>query len=277
MIFLILVLLGLAAYLYLNPKKALRVIIPDLNAMENLHVTLLQDTALIEARLDIENKGLFKLDIDSLEYRVKMDTATLLSESRYLGLELRRSQKDTIDLPVALPFKRMRKVIREHQGQDSLDLPIEVKLVYGTVFGRKVLRYSKTIRIEVPRPPEFEIEKVEYLRREKKTGFFMIHLKMLNHGKVRLNVSDLHYRFEAPELFSARGREQKMVHIEPRSAITVQLPVQVEFKQVFKLLGRWLGRREVDYQLKVTGLIQVKDGERKIPIEVERRGRMELR
>jgi LEA14-like dessication related protein len=274
---LILGLLGLVIYLFLQPKKALQVIIPDLNRMENIHITLSQDTAFIEASLDIENKSLFKLDLDSLEYRVQLDTATLLSAKRYLGLKLKRSQKDTLHLPLALPFKRLRNKIRSLQGLDSVDVPVHIKLVYSTVFGKAVLHYSKTLRIEVPRPPEFEIVKVDYLRREKKTGFFMVYLKLHNRGKIRLSVSDLHYRFEAPELFTARGREQKEVHIQPRSTTAIELPVEVKFKSIFKVAGRLISNHEVEYYLKITGLVGDETGRKKVPVEIEKRGRTELR
>lgn len=277
LLILALALSGLAAYLFANPKKALQVVIPDLNKVEHIQVNFMQDTARINARLDIENKGIFKLDIDSLEYRVRLDTATLLSAQRYIGIKLASSQKDTIDLLVSLPYKRLRREIKGKQGQDSVNVSVDLKLVYSTLFGRAVLHYPKTMRIEVPRPPEFEIEKVDYLHREKKNGYFMVHLRMHNHGKLRLNVSGLRYSFEAPELFSAHGMLKKEVQIEPLSRISVPLPVKVEFKNIIKLLGRFVGKRETDYSLKVTGLVRAKPGEKQVPVEMERRGRVELR
>lgn len=269
---------GLALFLYLNPKKGLRVLLPDINSVEHISIALKQDTALIDASLNIENKGLFKLTIDSLAYRVCFDTATLLSGQRYVGIKLRSGRQDTLHLPLSLPFKRLTREIRSHQHQDSVSIPVEVRLVYSTVFGKAVLPYSRTLKIETPRPPEFEIERIEFLKREKKTGYFLIHVNMHNYGKIDLKVSDIHYTFSVPELFTAAGAAKEEIRVKPRSTIRSALPVTVEFKSVFKTLGRLIRKEEVEYQLRLSGMVQAGGADqKKIPVEIEKKGRTELR
>ena len=271
--------IGIAAYFYLNPKKGLKIILPELNQIQNIHVRLSQDTAFIDLDLKIANKSFFKLHIDSLMYHVRLDTSTLLSKNEYLDLELKPSQQDTLHLPLALPYKRLMKKIKSLQGQDSVDIPIDVRAVYATIFGKAVLPYSKTLRIEVPHPPKFEVEKIEYLKRHKKTGFFLAHVKIQNYGKIDVNISDIKYRLVVKELFTAEGSEKKNIHIKPKSTLEVKLPIQVEFKSLLKTVGRYIRDDDrVDYRLKVTAQIQNdKISLQKTPIEIEKSGVMELR
>ncbi len=271
--------LGLAAWLYVHPKKALSIVIPKINQVSHVHINLLQDTARIDADLAIRNDGFFKLHIDSLGYHIGLDTATFLSGVRFVNVQLARGQADTLKLPLALPYLRLMKEIKSLQGRDSVDIPIKLRIVYSTVFGRTELPYHKVLRIEVPHPPKFEIEKIEYIRREKKTGFFMARLAIHNYGKINLDVSQLHYRLTAKELFVAEGIEKKTVRIRPKTTEYVDLPVKVEFKSVFKTIRHLIWKNDkINYRLKITGFIQKdKLAGQKTAIEVEKSGVMALR
>jgi LEA14-like dessication related protein len=269
---------GGGLYLYFNPKKALHIILPDVSDIEHVHIKLTNDTAFIDLDLDVNNKGIFKIHIDTLAYRVQLDTSTLLAKSEFVDLQLSKGQRDSIHLPLALPYKRLMKKIKSLQGQDSVDIPIDVRVVYSTVFGKAALPYSKTLRIEVPRPPKFEVEKFEYVRRHKKDFYFNAHIKMHNYGKIELNVSGLKYTMVVKGLFTAKGSDLKKIHIKPQSVISAVLPIKVEFKSMVKTLGVFLKKEKVNYHLKVTGFIQNdKLGEDKTPVEIEKDGMFKLK
>src|SRR5687767_4411413 len=80
MIFLVVFILiagGVVAYSYLYPKQALRMIRPELSKVEKIRVQLKRDTAFIQAKITLVNNGIFKLNVDSLIYNVKLDTSVL--------------------------------------------------------------------------------------------------------------------------------------------------------------------------------------------------------
>lgn len=275
----ILALCGVGFYFFSNPKKALNIIIPESEKLNNIHVRFSRDTAYIDLQIYIKNKSLFKLDIDSIVYKVKLDTSTLLSKSEFLNEKLKRSESDTLNLIVALPYNRVSKKIKSLQNRDSVDIDIDLRLVYSTVFGETSLPYQKTIRIEVPKPPKFEIEKIDYLKREKRTGYFMAYVRMHNYGKIELNISKLHYQMTATDFLKAEGDHPEEIRIKPRTDLLFKLPVKIEFKRVFKVISKIVTNNdEVDYTIKVTGLIQNdKLSQDKTPIEIEKSGTMELK
>ena len=267
-------------YFYLNPKKALNIIIPEVDDIQNIHIQVKGDTAFINLLLTVSNSGLFKLHIDTLTYNIKLDTSTLLSKSEYINVQLLKKQSDTIVLPLKLPFKRLIKKIKNLQSQDSVNIPIDVRVVYSTVFGKAVLPYSKTLRIEVPHPPKFEVEKIEYVKREKKTIYVNAHLKMHNYGKIDLNVSGLTYTLTtAKDLFTATGSYLGEIQVRPRSVISERLPIKIEFNKVLKTLGMVITNNDkVKYHLLITGFLQTnKLGTEKTPIEIEKDGVLELK
>lgn len=279
LVVIVLGLLGVGFYLFFNPKKALNIILPEGEKLNNIHVNFSNDTAYITLETYIKNKSIFKLNLDSLVYKVKLDTATLLSKSQFLDEKLKRSESDTLDLVIALPYKRLSKKIKSLQNRDSVDIDLELRLIYSTIFGETSLPYQKTIRIEVPKPPKFEIEKIEYLRREKKTGYFMAYIRMHNYGKIDLNITKLHYQMTVTNFLKAEGDHPEEIRIKPKTDLLFKLTVKVEFKSIFKTISKIITNNDqVDYNIKVTGLVQNnKLSKDKTPIELEKSGTMELK
>jgi len=278
-IVLFLALLGIVGYYFFNRKKALNIIIPSIDNIENIHIKFLGDTALVDLDLDVTNKGLFKIHIDTLAYHIRFDTNTLLSKSEFIGLELSKGQKDTIRLPLKLPYKRLMAQIKSLQGQDSVNIPIDVRVVYSTIVGKAVLPYSKNLRIEVPHPPKFEVEKIEYLKREKKDIYLDAHIKMHNYGKIDLDIMRLSYTLTAEDLFAANGSENKEIRVKPKSVIQATLPIKVELKKVFKTIGRVITNNDkVKYHLVIHGFVKTKkDSDDETPIQIEKDGILELK
>jgi LEA14-like dessication related protein len=279
LLLLFIALLCSGVYFYFNPKKALNIIVPEISDLKRVRIKLIGDTAYINLVINASNKGVFKLHIDTLEYRIRLDTSTLLSKSEYLGLQLKKGQEDSILLPLALPFKRLMRKIKSLQGQDSVDVPVEVRVVYSTVFGKAVLPYSKTLRIEVPHPPKFSVEKIEYVKYHKKELLLNAHINIHNPGKIDLAISGLSYTMTVKDLFVAIGKDLKEIRVKPGTMTPVELPIKVKFKSLIKAIGLILENKDkVNYHLKVEGFIQNdKLGDEKTPVVIEKDGVMELK
>jgi LEA14-like dessication related protein len=279
-LFLILLLaLAGGAYFFLNPKKALNIIVPEIDQVENIFVRFVGDTAKIELDLRMENKSFFKLNIDSLIYYVNFDSATLLAKAQLLNIELKRGQTDTVRLFLDLPYKHLLKKIQSVQDRDSVDIRIDVRVVYATFFGQTTLPYTKKMRIEVPHPPKIEFERMEFVTREGKNLFFMAHVKLLNYSKISLNVSEISYRIVVKDLLTASGKENKEIRVKPATVYSLALPIKVELKNIFKTLGLIVTDNDkVKYHLVLKAMVQNdKVGSKKTPIEIEKDGIMELK
>src|SRR5688572_9258075 len=122
LILLLLLLIGAGLYYYLNPKKALKIVFPELEEIQKVRIRLLKDTALIDLDILIENNSIFKLNIDSLQYHIALDTTVLFEKQQYLNIVMEAGDHDTMTLPLALPFKRLVRQIKTLQGEDSTEI-----------------------------------------------------------------------------------------------------------------------------------------------------------
>ncbi len=272
-------LIGIGLYFYFHPKKAIEITVPEFKNIEKVHITFLEDTALIDADILFRNSSFMKLNVDSFIYNVKLDTLTLLSKAQDLDMKLLPSETDTVHLPIALPFKRLMKEIKDLQKQDSVQVTYDLRLVYSTWFGKTSLPYKKTIRIAVPIPPKIEIEKLEYKERHKNIFTFNAHVRIINKGKLDLHVSEIRYLLTVKDNFTAKGKEEKEIHLSPGSEQTVVLPIKIEFEHLFKtLINVATDNDQVNYHLKIKALAQIdKLSTQKTEIEIEKEGITELK
>lgn len=268
-----------AGFLFFNPKRALNIILPEFQNIENVHITALSDTLLIDADIQFENKSIFKLTIDSFIYHVKLDTLTLLSKSQDLNINMLPSTKDTVRLPISLPFKRLSREIKNLQKQDSVGITYDLRVVYSTWIGQTDLPFKKTVTIAVPVPPKLEIEKLEYRSRDKNLYHFNAHVKIINKGKLDLHLSDLHYKLVVKENLQAEGKDSGEIHLKPGTETSVVLPITVEFDHVLKTVVSVLTNKDkIAYRLKITGMARIdKLSTKKTPVEIEKEGVTELK
>lgn len=270
---------GLAAYFYFNPKKALKIIFPELDKIEKIHIRLKKDSALVRASLTLVNKSLFKLNTDSLIYTIRIDTSVLLSGAQALDIELEPSETDTLDLPLALPFKRLLAEIERLGDQDNVAIDLDLRVVYATIFGKTSLPLKRTITIEVPLPPKFEMQRIEYLKREKKTFYFNAYIKVINKGKLDLSLSDIQYHLTVKDNFTARGKNPGNIHLDPTSEMIVVLPIRIESEHWLKTIANILTDNDkVSYYLKINAMLQADNLDKeKTSIEIERSGMIDLK
>lgn len=267
------------ALFYFYPKYAQNIVIPDIDQVEKINIQMKGDTAFSEVRLLLENKGLFKINIDSLDYAVNFDTMRVLSKQQDLDVVLQPGASDTFNLPVALPFKRIGERIRQLQERDSADIVTEIRIVYSTLFGRAVLPHKKTSRIGMPRPPKVTLEKVEFDRIEGKFILMNAQLRMHNRGKIDLVVRDLKYKVSVEDLFTAEGKEPDAITIKPGAVVNKTIPIKVRIKKGFKTARLILTDQDVvNYNLDISASLEAERlGDEPAGVTLNKKGKFELK
>jgi LEA14-like dessication related protein len=279
LLFLIIIALFAGVFFYLNPKKALLIIFPDINEVENVHIRLLKDTALIDLDLKLQNKSILKLNIDSFIYRVRLDTTTILHRSQETKIILSPGQKEIFKMPLALSFTRIKKQIKDLQGTDSVNLDVELEIVYSTLLGRTTLPVNRTYRIAVPRPPEIKLLGTEYVGREKKVFFVNAYLRVINYSKYDLNLTRINYKMYVSDLFEVEDKFPGKIHVKPYSNEDFTIPLKLEFNRLLKTAFLVITNQDVvPYKLKITAMVGSKNTEAEpVPVELEKQGSLELR
>lgn len=250
-------LLGLFAFVYFNAKRAVKIIIPELESLEEARIKISGDTAFIDAALLFKNKSFVKLNIDSFIYKVTLDTMLVLDKAQDLDLQMEPSEEDTIHLPLALPYKALIKERQRLNTGDSVQITFDLRLVYSTWLGQMQLPFKKTVTVAVPEPPEVELQELEYKGRDGSKLNFNVHLNITNKGNLDLSLSDLSYELDVKDHFQVRGKEQKTISLKPHSNTTVVLPVSFAFDNLFKTLIQIATNTDkVNYDLKLKALFQ---------------------
>jgi LEA14-like dessication related protein len=279
LIIIVILIAGALAYFYFYPKKAQNILIPDIDQVENINIRFKGDTAILDLALRMENKGFMKMNIDSLEYHVMFDTLNVLSKIQDLDIVLRPGDADTVHFPVKVPFTRLLARIKKIQERDSADITTEARVVFKSIFGHVSLPHKKRHRIGMPRPPKFELEELEYIRREKRDLFFDAHLKMHNYGNIDLVIYDIKYDVKVKDLFIASGTYPEKITVKPRSTITKTIPVKVEMKKFLKTAFLvFTDNDKVSYHAVITAVVDAEGlGDEPATVHVVKDGITELK
>jgi LEA14-like dessication related protein len=265
------------AYVYLFPKKWQNIFVPDVEQVENVSIRLSGDTAFAVLLLRLENKGPFKMHIDSLDYRVNFDTLRVLSKQQFINLEMQPGDRDTFHFPVSLPYKRIIARAAELKHRDSVDITSEIRIVYSTVFGRKVLPRKKTDRIPVPLPPKFEIVKVDFRGFSGGKLLLNARLRMINEGSLELRLHGLRSYLKLAEILDATGTHSDTIVIRPRSNLEKDLAIEVTLNKPLTVL-RAINDGMLPYSVKVTGFLLSEEEEgRDTRIEITNRGEVPVK
>lgn len=276
-VFVLLIAGGLFIVTY-YPKFAQNILIPEIEEVKSVNIRLKGDSLFADLALRMHNKGLFKINIDSIDYKISFDTLHVLTKAQDLDIVLKPGDADTFHLPVALHVKRFATRIKELQERDSADIKSDVRMVYNTIFGHASVTHNKTKRIGMLRPPVIEVGKIEYLGRDKKVLRLLVNLTVTNRSPRLVQIKNLSYRIKVSDLFVAEGRVNKTINAVPHVPVHQALPVEVELKRPLKTAYLMLTDQDLlPYDLDVSLLFSASESVDETYITVTKSGKMELK
>ncbi len=156
------VIVSIISYYFYYPKNAINLIFPGINEISFIHIDLKKDSALLKLYVFVQNKMPYKMVIDTLNFEVKLNDFKMVEEIVPVNIDQKWLETDTIELPVNLSLKKIKKTIGDLQGQDSTDMEINFNIVYNTLIGRKKIDINRKFRIASPVPPKISILKLEH-------------------------------------------------------------------------------------------------------------------
>lgn len=130
---LVLLIGGIFFILTYYPRLAQNVLIPEIEHVRSARLELRGDSIFAGLHIRMHNKGPFKLNLDSIIYRIDFDTMRVLSKAQDIEIVLKPGEADTFKLPLALPVTRIKDRILELQHRDSVDIKTDVRL--GVQYG----------------------------------------------------------------------------------------------------------------------------------------------
>jgi LEA14-like dessication related protein len=274
---------GLVVYYVYNPKRALTLVFPDLSKVRYIDAVIKNDSVYTDVLLVLENKNPYKLIIDTVAFDVKLNDTSIAYEVIPLRLDQSGFAKDTVSLPLNLDAKKIRRIIKNLQSQDSTDIEAVGYVVYETIFGRVKFDFNRKSRIQVPVPPKIKIVRMERKSFRLKDKVLSVNaiIEIINEGKnLDLRLSGVHYELDVKNTLHSEGVIKQEVVIKPKSSVTLVLPMEIEVFHPLKTL--WLIKTDNDrlpYKLSIKGMITENMSENSFasPAEVKAEGTMELK
>jgi LEA14-like dessication related protein len=269
--------------LFFNPKKGLKLVLPDLDDIMLVNATIKNDTAYVGVDMELENKSVFKLDLDTLFYKISMADSLLFNQTQVLNIRQKPGEIKKVELPLKIPVSKTMRTIKSLQSQDSTYLDIHAYIVYNTIFGRKKIPVSKKVRIKVPVPPQIKIKHVEInkLNLGDKTIDLTANVTIINKGELLdLNIHEVHYTVSlGDKLVTSDGVYNKPITIKPQSETDVAIPLTVKVNKIAKTAWKYLSNDEVDYHIRLNAKLDENSFYKKsnIPLEVKAEGKSKLR
>lgn len=269
--------------IFFNPKKGLKLVLPDLDDITLVNAAIENDTAFVDVNMVLENKSIFKLDLDTLFYKVVLADSLLFNQTQVLNIRQKAGDVDTFRLPLKIPISKTMRTVKSLQNQDSTYIEIDSYIIYNTIFGSKKIPVSKRVKIKVPVPPEININAVviDQINVSNKTVDLRAAVTVINKGELLdLNIHGIRYHLELGEdLVTSDGVYNRPVRVKPLSETHVEIPVTVKVNRIVKTAWKYLTNDEVPYHIDVKAQLDENSFYHKsnIPVQAKAQGRAKLR
>jgi LEA14-like dessication related protein len=280
----IILLIGIGVIaIFFNPKKGLKLVLPDLDDITLVNAVIENDTAYVDVNMVLENKSIFKLDLDTLFYKIVLADSVLFNQTQVLNLRQKPGDANTFKLPLKIPISKTMHTVKSLQNQDSTYLEIDSYIVYNTIFGTKKIPVSKKVKIKVPVPPEIKVNKVEISKVNlgSKTVDLNATVTIANKGELLdLNIHEVAYHLVLGEdLVTSDGVYNKPITVKPLSETRVEIPVTVKVNRIMKTAWKYVTNDEVPYHIDVKAQLDENSFYHKtnIPVEAKAKGKAKLR
>lgn len=267
-----------------NPRKALNLIIPDMNSIVFIDAKIKGDSLFTKIDLVVQNKSPYRLTIDSIYYKINLSDVLVTEEVVPLKLSQKKFQIDTVKLPINVSFKKIRRTIKNLQKFDSTNVDFQFYVIYNTIFGHVKIDYKNSKKIAVPVPPQIKVistDQKKYSMRDK-TLTANITIEIINKGKnIDMELSNIHYHFVSKNVLNSEDVLKQKIKIKPSSTATVVLPVLINIEHPLKTaISIATDNDIVNYTLSMQAdmkLNNMKNNDQLIPVNFEAKGSLELK
>jgi len=282
LIILVIVIIPIICYYIFNLKKAINLIFPGINEISLIHIDLKKDSALLRLYVFVQNKMPYKMVIDTLNFEIKLNGYKMVEETVPIQIDQKWFETDTIELPVNISLKEIKKTLGDLQGQDSTDMEINFNIVCNTLIGRQKIDFNRKIRIASPIPPKVTILKLEHKKynMKDKTSEAVIKIEIINNGKnLDLQLTEISYNLQILNTLLSNGIIALPINIKPESSQIVDIPIIIEYNSPFKTAWLIVTDNDIlkyDLNLKCNVKVDNINDFKPIPVEIDATGAIEL-
>lgn len=279
-ILILVILIVTGGLIYFLRKQIVMHFIPNVEQVGEININVTNDTTYVSSKLALKNKSFFKIEIDSIKYKVSLFGKTYLQNQKYLGVVLNGNELDTLDFSLKIPYVAILKDLKvERKKGDSASYSINISLQYSTFFGKVEIPINKEAKIKIPQPPEINIVEIKYYKARFKSIQAIAKIKVVNYSDVTLLINDINYSMSILKKGNLKGNHKEPIIIKPTETTYINLPIEINFKNIGKTLFEVIMNKDnYNYTIKLDAILETKGPiNQSLNISITKSGMMELR
>jgi LEA14-like dessication related protein len=253
---------------------------PEIRQVGVIHIHIKNDTSYITSKLEISNRTLLKISVDTIKYKIDLFDKTYLQNTEGLGIKLPGNGKDTIDFSLKIPhLSLMRGIKAGRKKGDSAGYEINVSLQISALSWKGEIPFNRSAKLKLPTPPELELVEIRYRKVRLRSVIADVKIKITNHSNISLSVKDMIYNMNILKQGNIKGNYKKTIHIQPNGETIIDLPMNIGISHIGKVFWSVLRDKDnYDYTLSMNALIESTSPiNESFLVEVIKSGRMELK
>lgn len=253
---------------------------PGIKQVGAIRIDIKNDTSYISSKLEIKNNVFFKIDIDTIKYKIDLFNKTYLQNTDPLGIQLPAYGKDTIDFQIKIPYLSLFRGIKaERKKADSAGYTVNISLQVSTPFWNGEIPFNKSAKLKIPTPPQLELMNIKYQKVRLRYIIAEAKIKITNNSNITLSVKNMIYKMKILSQGDVNGKHDKTIHLKPKGTTYINLPMEININHVGKMLWAVLNDRDnYDYSLSMNATIESTSPlKESFQIELIKSGKMELK
>lgn len=282
---LVLLILALGAYLFINWKKSSKVdpyatfIKPRLELSSFQIKTMRKEQTTMDMKYLIDNPAPIGFQVDSLQYKILIAGQEVMQSSYPKSIALESNDSSLITLPLTIYNQKLTEILKklENQKVDSVEYKIEARLFTDIAFLKNQpinLEFAK--KLPLYKIPEAKLQhvKVEKLGLNRTKLLLTVQLENPNVFDYKFKETAFQINIDKDKL--AEGRVDQAINIPAGQKESIDIPLEVDVKEVGETAFNLLFKpNEVDYYFAFkTELVADKNTFKDSKVVMEDRGKL---
>ncbi len=279
-IFFLIFLLVFASSVFIFRSRIITHYRPEIKQVGIIYINIKGDTSYINSKLEIKSNVFFRINVDTIKYKIDLFEKTYLQSTEALGVQLPSYGRDTIDFLIKIPHRiLMQNIKTERKTEDSAGYEINISLQASTPFWKGDIPFNRSAKLKMPTPPELELVEMKYKKIRFRSIIADARIKITNYSNVTLSVKDMAYKMKILKQGDIKGTHQQTIRLKPKGTTYINLPMEININHVGKILWAVLNDKDnYDYTLSMNATVEsTTPVQESFQIELIKVGRMELK
>ncbi|MEO5645150.1 MAG: hypothetical protein ABIQ40_03745 [Bacteroidia bacterium] len=267
---------------YLARKQLLKQVLPEVENVEIVNITVINDSAYVNVSVMLRNKGWTSYQFNYADITLSNDSLVLVHYVNDSVQKLETNQVRIFPISFVVPIKDVIRRIRNLQDRDSTFISVKGFASFTTMFGVTTKEFSRRIAVEVPTPPDIKLGELIYLGEDKikdqRYYNFRMKLQIINLNSKEFWFKDVNYNMNAGKQIKSVGKIPGDIRILPLDTAYLDIPFRVTIDNEMKLFFKILFNDDVvTYKLSINGTVAAVAGlKQDIPATFQTSGQVEL-